>query len=214
VLLAGPSGAAVQEWLLTRSSASSTDGIKVLVPTSDCLTTPLRQGLLVSRRARRRPPASTGGATADPAKGATKWATKHDRRGMPPVVTMDAVAIGDDETGSDGPESPVSLWISPGGGVAAAPLSPPPAASEAAIDGVIDDLLAFVAAGSPHRAPRCGESASVTLEPSDSFQFRTPHASVEQYPDPWPLGRSSVDRTLHPAPDGVATSENGCVSAP
>lgn len=201
---AGRSAAHIAEWLLTHASAANLDGIRVLVPTSDCLSTERGVAATPKRRSKYR---ARGGARAAEASTPELRAPGGHKRSFgdaglaePPgrehAGSVEALALPDDDEHEDS-GSPVSLWISPAGpsGHTAWDLPQLQGAEYTEVCDVLDHLVAAVAAHEDGEEAAGALQRRGSLEGTSSFQFSspTPVSETDGDIDVWPLGGATLD---------------------
>ena len=204
---AGRSAAYCAEWLLAHASAANLDGIRVLVPTSDCLTTTRGGGGAPMRKSRYRARGGARAAAADAQRTPERQHPVSQKRSFgdaglaeqpgreTPDLSEGSAQLQDvqhDETGS-----PVSRWISPAGpsGHPAWDLLEVQNDDHTDVCDVLDRLVAAVAAHEEGQGAAAQLVRHGSLEGTSSFQFSSPAPAGEPDSDieVWPLGGAALD---------------------
>ena len=200
---AGASDQSLREWMVTHGSSPCHAGRDVIVPTSDFLTTSRGGGAAAQTQGKGASAAQQSSAMHDAGEAAAQTQMPNLLSAdLPGLSTPAGVQDKRSDEGSGGsesrPESPVSLWISPQQHplFAAQSTRHEPSGVQLAIAELVDSIVAQVDSRSSLPTEPETSGGAHEMEQSNSFQFEAAHpANDEQYPDRWPLGRVSIDKT-------------------
>ena len=189
--------------MVTHGSSPCHAGRDVIVPTSDFLTTLRGGGAAAQTPGAVTPAAQQSSATHHAGEAAAETQVPDllsaDLPGLPTPAGVHDKRSDEGSGGSDSrPESPVSLWISPQQHplFAAHSTRHEPSEVQLAIAELVDSIVAQVDSQSSLLTEPETSGGAHEMEQSNSFQFEAAHpANDEQYPDRWPLGRVSIDKT-------------------